>query len=181
MSLVDKTYKSEDIIVLFNQTFFDAYNTKLVRGEDEPIYLPATDSVPYHQIVFAHGFYASAMHEIAHWCVAGPKRRLLEDFGYWYEPDGRTELVQAEFEKVEIRPQSYEWILSVSAGLPFSVSCDNLNGDFEPDRLAFMRKVHQEVMLILEQGLPTRVGMLSQALRSFYGQSTLSPEQFIVA
>ncbi|GAM69307.1 transporting ATPase [Vibrio sp. JCM 19236] len=26
------------------------------------------------------------MHEIAHWCVAGPKRRLLEDFGYWYEP-----------------------------------------------------------------------------------------------
>lgn len=64
MSLVDKTYKSEDIIALFNQTFFDAYNTKLVRGEDEPIYLPATDSVPYHQIVFAHGFYASAMHEI---------------------------------------------------------------------------------------------------------------------
>ena len=132
MSLVDKTYKSEDIIALFNQTFFDAYNTKLVRGEDEPIYLPATDSVPYHQIVFAHGFYASAMHEIAHWCVAGPKRRLLEDFGYWYEPDGRTELVQAEFEKVEIRPQSYEWILSVSvSGVPFSVSCDNLNGDFE--------------------------------------------------
>ena len=87
------------------------------------------------------------MHEIAHWCVAGPKRRLLEDFGYWYEPDGRTELVQAEFEKVEIRPQSYEWILSVSAGLPFSVSCDNLNGDFEPDRLGFMRKVHKEVML----------------------------------
>lgn len=181
MSLVDKIYKPEDIIDLFNHTFFDVYNTKLVRGDDEPIYLPATDSVPYHQIVFAHGFYASAMHEIAHWCVAGPERRLREDFGYWYEPDGRTERVQAEFEKVEIRPQSYEWILSVSAGLPFSVSCDNLNGDFEPDRFAFMGKVHQEVMLILEQGLPNRVDMLSQALRSFYDQPTLSPEQFIVA
>ena len=54
-----------------------------------------------------------------------------------------------EFEKVEVRPQAYEWILSVSAGFPFTVSCDNLDGEFEPDRLAFMRKVHKEVGDIL--------------------------------
>ncbi|OEF23707.1 elongation factor P hydroxylase [Vibrio rumoiensis 1S-45] len=174
------THKPDDIISIFNRTFFDAYNTKLVRGNDEPIYLPANADVPYHQVIFAHGFYASAMHEIAHWCVAGAKRRLLEDFGYWYEPDGRTEQVQAEFEKVEIRPQAYEWILSVSAGLPFSVSCDNLNGDFEPDRLAFMAKVHQEVEQILLQGLPLRVQMLSDALRNFYQTPEITLSQFII-
>ncbi len=170
----------EAIIAVFNRTFFSSYNTQLVRGDDEPIYLPADDNVDYHRIIFAHGYFASAMHEIAHWCVAGPERRLLEDFGYWYEPDGRTEQVQAEFEKVEIRPQAYEWILSMSAGFPFSVSCDNLNGDFEPDRLGFMAKVHQEVMQILQQGLPTRVAMLSEALRDYYQTPPLKAEQFIV-
>lgn len=170
----------QDLIKIFNDTFFAEYNTKLELGNDEPIYLPADDAAPYHRIVFARGFYASAMHEIAHWCVAGPQRRLLEDFGYWYEPDGRTEQVQAEFEKVEIRPQAYEWILSLSAGFPFTVSCDNLNGDFEPDRLAFMAKVHQEVVSIFEQGIPPRVKKLSQALREFYQVPELQLCQFEV-
>lgn len=170
----------QDLIKIFNDTFFAEYNTKLELGNDEPIYLPADDAAPYHRIVFARGFYASAMHELAHWCVAGPERRLLEDFGYWYEPDGRTEQVQAEFEKVEIRPQAYEWILSLSAGFPFTVSCDNLNGDFETDRLAFMAKVHQEVVSIFEHGIPPRVKQLSQALREFYQVPELQLCQFEV-
>ncbi|WP_089137616.1 elongation factor P hydroxylase [Vibrio rumoiensis] len=180
MSTTKPSHTPEDIISIFNQTFYSSYNTLLVRGEDEPIYLPADENVDYHRIIFAHGFFASAMHEIAHWCVAGPERRLLEDFGYWYEPDGRTAEVQAEFEKVEIRPQAYEWILSVSAGFPFSVSCDNLNGDFEPDRLSFMTKVQQEVVNILEQNLPVRVAMLSNALQSHYQTPPLKAEQFVV-
>lgn len=171
----------QDLIRIFNNTFLADYNTKLELGGDEPIYLPADEKIPHHRIIFARGFYASGMHEIAHWCVAGPKRRLLEDFGYWYEPDGRTEQVQAEFEKVEIRPQAYEWILSQSAGFPFTVSCDNLNGDFEPDRLAFMAKVHAEVMSILATGLPPRVKMLSDALRDFYSTPELIPQHFEVA
>ncbi|MCG9683607.1 elongation factor P hydroxylase [Vibrio sp. Isolate23] len=170
----------QDLIDIFNATFLDEYNTRLELGGDEPIYLPAGDNQPNHRIIFARGFYASALHEVAHWCVAGPKRRLLEDFGYWYEPDGRTEAVQAEFEKVEIRPQAYEWILSLSAGFPFTVSCDNLNGEFEPDRLAFMHKVHKEVGRIFEQGLPLRVCMLSEALRSFYQQPELDYSMFKV-
>ncbi len=174
------SHQYNDLIHIFNQTFFAKYNTKLELGGEEPIYLPADEHVDYHRIIFARGFYASAMHEIAHWCVAGAERRLLEDFGYWYHPDGRSEQVQAEFEKVEIRPQAYEWILSVSAGFPFNVSCDNLSGDFEPDRLAFMHKVHREVMMILEQGLPERVSMLSQALRAFYQTPPLSAENFFV-
>ncbi|MDW6001499.1 elongation factor P hydroxylase [Vibrio mangrovi] len=173
-------HQYQDLINIFNCTFSGRYNTRLVSGDDEPIYLPAGGPVSYHRIIFAHGFYASALHEIAHWCVAGPERRLLEDFGYWYEPDGRTREVQAAFELVEVRPQAYEWILSVSAGFPFSVSCDNLNGDFEPDRLQFMEKVHREVMQILREGLPERVGLLAEELRIFYQTEPLSPALFVV-
>ncbi|GAK87064.1 putative transporting ATPase [Vibrio ponticus] len=67
---------------------------------------------------------------------------------------------------------------SLSAGFPFNVSCDNLNGDFEPDRLAFMAKVHAEVLSILEQGIPPRVKMLSEAMRSFYHVEPLTAEMF---
>ncbi len=174
------THAYQDLITIFNKTFLEPYNTKLELGGDEPIYLPADEDSPHHRIIFARGFYASALHEIAHWCVAGPERRLLEDFGYWYEPDGRTEEVQAEFEKVEVRPQAYEWILSKSAGFPFTVSCDNLHGDFEPDRLGFMHKVHNEVLSILATELPPRVKMLSEALRNFYQTKPLEASDFIV-
>ncbi|CAK6714582.1 conserved hypothetical protein [Vibrio harveyi] len=173
-------HEYQDLITIFNDTFLESFNTKLELGGDEPIYLPADEAHPHHRIIFARGFYASALHEIAHWCVAGPERRLLEDFGYWYEPDGRTAEVQAEFEKVEVRPQAYEWILAKSADFPFNVSCDNLHGDFEPDRLGFMHKVHNEVMGILENGLPPRVQMLSDALRAFYQTKPLETSDFIV-
>lgn len=174
------THQYQDLIAIFNQTFFTDYQTQLELGGDEPVYLPADEQTPYHRIIFARGFYASALHEIAHWCVAGPERRLLEDFGYWYEPDGRSAQVQAEFERVEVKPQAYEWILAQSAGFPFSVSCDNLHGDHEPDRLVFMHKVHQQVLGILKTGLPPRVARLSQALRAFYHTPPLSADQFIV-
>ncbi|MDN3610651.1 elongation factor P hydroxylase [Vibrio ostreicida] len=170
----------KDLITIFNVTFLAEYNTRLERGGQEPIYLPANELAMNHRIFFANGFYASALHEIAHWCVAGPERRLLEDFGYWYEADGRTRDRQAEFEKVEVRPQAYEWIFSLSAGFAFSVSCDNLNGDFEPDRFAFMKKVHREVEGLFEQGFPDRVLRFSQALRAFYRTPKLTFSMFEV-
>ncbi len=39
-------------------------------------------------------FFASALHEISHWCVAGKARREQVDFGYWYCPDGRDAMTQ---------------------------------------------------------------------------------------
>ena len=101
-------------------------NTELVAGDDEPIYLPADAEHRHHRIVFAHGFYASALHEIAHWLVAGAKRRDQEDYGYWYCPDGRDKAQQLAFEQVEVKPQAIEWALSVAAGFNFNVSVDNL-------------------------------------------------------
>ncbi len=71
-----------------------------------------------------------------------------------------------KFEKVEIRPQAYEWIIATSAGFPFNVSCDNPTRRFwARSGLAFMNKVHSGSRGYLWVGLPPRVKMLSEALR----------------
>ncbi|WP_432695824.1 elongation factor P hydroxylase [Marinobacterium sp. YM272] len=167
----------KELIQLFNGLFLQSYNTELVIGDDEPIYLPADAEYSHHRIIFAHGFFASALHEIAHWCVAGAKRRTLVDFGYWYKPDGRTEAEQTEFERVEVQPQAYEWILSESAGHRFNFSADNLSAGLGAST-DFMRKVHARVLDLLEQGLPPRVEALSSELRAFYGTPALSADRF---
>ncbi|MFO6424862.1 elongation factor P hydroxylase [Motilimonas sp. KMU-193] len=170
-------HRYQDLIRLFEQCFLRSENTQLVAGEDEPIYLPADQHHPHHRIIFAHGFFASALHEISHWCIAGKARRQLVDFGYWYEPDGRTAQQQAEFEKVEIKPQAVEWGLAASCGFAFAVSCDNLSG-IEIDRLGFQHQVYDQVLKYLEQGFPPRAQTLMQALAQFYGVAPLTPASF---
>ena len=169
----------DDIIHIFDKTFFERFNTKLIKGDDEPIYLPANEQCDYHQIVFAHGFYASALHEISHWCIAGAKRRLLEDFGYWYEPDGRDAQQQKQFEQVEIKPQAVEWALCVATGKSFNVSADNLDGA-APDIKGFKNAVYQQVELYLHHGFPSRAMTLIEQLASFYGtQLPLTSDDFL--
>jgi len=168
----------QELVEIFDRCFLDEFNTRLIKGDDEPIYLPADDEHPFNRIVFAHGYYASGMHEISHWCIAGHERRKLVDFGYWYCPDGRDALTQSQFEDVEVKPQALEWLLCVAAGFPFNVSCDNLSGDVEPDRIAFQRRVHGQVMHYLEQGIPERPARLIGALREYYHVPPLTAEQF---
>lgn len=167
----------QDLIHIFESTFFKSYQTQLVCGGDEPIYLPADEDHRAHRIIFAHGFFASALHEIAHWLVAGAERRLLEDFGYWYEPDGRSAVQQAEFEKVEIVPQAIEWALAVSCGFKFDVSVDNLSG-IEIDRLGFKHKVHQQVQHYLNDGFSPRTTALITACAKFYQVAPLTLAMF---
>ncbi|HBO24004.1 MAG TPA: elongation factor P hydroxylase [Providencia sp.] len=168
----------QQLINIFDECFGAEYNTKLVKGDDEPIYLPADETISYHRIVFAHGFFTSALHEISHWCIAGEARRQQVDYGYWYCPDGRDAKTQCDFEVVEIKPQAFDWLFCVAVGIPFNVSCDNLEGDFEPDRIAFMRKVHAQVMLYLENGIPERPLRFVNALQSFYNTPPLCAEAF---
>ncbi|MFD2166247.1 elongation factor P hydroxylase [Thalassotalea euphylliae] len=160
----------QDIISIFDSTFYQAYNTRLIKGDDEPIYLPADQTCDFHRIVFAHGFYASALHEIAHWCIAGPERRLLEDFGYWYVPDGRNDEQQKAFEQVEVKPQAVEWALCAAANKRFNISADNLDGA-EPDIEGFKAKVFEQVKSYLHNGFPARAQMLMASLVKFYGTS----------
>ncbi|GAB6069947.1 elongation factor P hydroxylase [Thiomicrorhabdus hydrogeniphila] len=160
----------ETLVNLFNQIFIPSYNTQLICCEEEPIYRPADETHPHHRIIFAHGFFASALHEISHWCVAGKERRLLEDFGYWYEPDGRSEERQAEFEKVEVKPQALEWIFSKSADFEFHFSADNISLNNQPSP-AFKQAVYQQVQYFLKNGLPTRAKMWSDSLLTHYRSS----------
>lgn len=163
------------LIALFNQTFA-GLNTILVKGDGEPLYLPATDHKPA-QVIFANGYFASAMHELAHWCLAGDERRKLEDYGYWYCPDGRDAKQQADFEKVEIKPQAIEWALMAAAGRAFRVSTDNLNG-VEPDRLGFQHKVYDQVRAYLDAGFPPRAQLLINELHHHYQTAPLQLADF---
>ncbi len=157
----------EDLINIFNGLFSSTENTRLVRGDDEPIYLPANENYPFSQIIFAHGFYASALHEIAHWCIAGEQRRQLIDYGYWYAPDGRSKEQQQVFEQVEVKPQALEWVLSKACNKPFRVSVDNLNGEVT-DSMPFKKAVYHQVLRYCEQGLPERARLLFLDLSDFY-------------
>jgi elongation factor P hydroxylase len=178
--MLQENHTTESLIKLFNQTFLESYNTELICCEEEPIYRPADDQHPHHRIIFAHGFFASALHEIAHWCVAGKERRLLEDFGYWYEPDGRSEQRQAEFEKVEIRPQAFEWIFAQSAGFQFHFSADNLALNNQPSD-KFKQAVYQQVKTLMNEGFPERVKMWSDSLIKYYrSDKPLSLEEFVL-
>ncbi|HEX5515705.1 MAG TPA: elongation factor P hydroxylase [Gammaproteobacteria bacterium] len=163
-----------DLIRLFNDEFRQADNTILVRGEDEPIYLPADQDHPHHRVIFAHGFYASALHEVAHWCIAGAARRQLVDYGYWYRPDGRNAAEQVEFERVEARPQALEWAFSIAAGFRFNVSADNLSG-LPVDLAAFRRRVYQELRNYAERGFPPRGQRFMTRLQEFYGTTFRLP------
>ncbi|ALS97708.1 elongation factor P hydroxylase [Lacimicrobium alkaliphilum] len=172
------THHYQDLIRLFDGQFAASHNTRLIKGDDEPVYLPADAAIPYHRIIFAHGFYASALHEIAHWCLAGPRRRLLEDYGYWYCPDGRNAEQQAEFEQVEIKPQAIEWAFCIASGKEFKVSTDNLNG-VEPDRAAFTARVQAQALSYLESGFPERARQFIQALQRFYATPCIGVKDFI--
>ena len=117
-----------DWLILHFNHWFSHHNVTLVKGDVEPEYFPATNGQPA-KIQFAHGFLNSALHEISHWSIAGTKRRLLSDLGYWYAPDGRSAEQQALFEQVEVKPQAIEWLFATALGLKFRVSLDNLTGD----------------------------------------------------
>jgi elongation factor P hydroxylase len=167
----------QDLISLFDECFALKYNTLLVKGDKEPLYLPAQKSQPA-QLIFAHGFFSSALHECAHWLIAGEERRKLVDFGYWYEPDGRSAQQQQLFQQVEVKPQALEWIFSQAANSRFRVSIDNLNGE-ESETESFKEAVYQQVLSYCREGLSERAQTFREALCRFYGTDfNLKPDDF---
>lgn len=166
------THRLEDVIALFDGLFQDTYNTRLIRGGDEPLYRPADDLCPYHRVIFARGYYASALHEIAHWCIAGAWRREREDYGYWYLPDGRDGQQQRAFENAEVAPQALELLFSEACGLNFHVSVDNLSA-VEVDREGFRRRVETRAVRFVAEGMPKRASAFRRALAVLYAGGSL--------
>ena len=129
---------------IFGACFAESMRTRLLGGGEEPLYQPAKSSDDYHQIIFRSDYAASALHEVSHWCIAGERRRQQLDYGYWYEPDGRSVAQQRVFESVEARPQALEWLF--------------------PFQLAVWQAVHR----YLANGLPTRAAVFWRALQKYY-------------
>ncbi|MDX1464549.1 MAG: elongation factor P hydroxylase [Halomonas sp.] len=161
------SHRLEDVIALFDGLFQPTFKTRLVRGGDEPLYLPADEASPWHRVIFARGFFASALHEVSHWCIAGARRRELEDYGYWYLPDGRDADQQRQFESVEVAPQALERLFAEACALPFNVSVDNL-GEVRVDREGFRARVEARSERYQREGLPARAAAFRRALTAFY-------------
>ena len=99
-----QTLDAPQVMCLFNREFAVSDKTELIGGAAEPYYQPGSP----HRIYFRADYLRSALHEVAHWCVAGRRRRDLPDYGYWYSPDGRHADQQQAFFTVEARPQAIE-------------------------------------------------------------------------
>ncbi|MDM3872626.1 elongation factor P hydroxylase [Porticoccus sp. W117] len=162
---------------LFNQLFLGTMSTRLIGGAEEPLYLPADDTCPYHRLYYREDYLSSALHEIAHWCIAGNERRLQVDFGYWYNPDGRTAQQQQQFEQVEVKPQAVEWHLSVAAGQRFHLSADNLHGEAGASD-SFADAVCQQAQQYCAKGLPQRAQTLVEALQQHLGTPLCEPQRY---
>jgi len=174
--LRDMEKDSRQLEDIFQSVFFAEYNTIMVGGAQEPLYRPADDAYPHHRIFYREDYFSSALHEVAHWCVAGAERRKLMDFGYWYQPDGRTADQQREFENVEVKPQALEWIFSVAAGVAFRPSADNLSAsDAEAvgPSSAFLCALERLATRYCSDGLPDRAAAFARALSDFYGTADI--------
>ena len=147
---------------LFWQAVGKDFRTRLLMGGSEPSYHPGTAHAPA-TIVYAHGFFASALHEIAHWCVAGRRRCQLHDFGYWYEPDGRPVDRQQAFEAAEITPQALEKLFHHAAGTVFHASADNIAAG-PADAARFAAAVTQRANIFWATGMPPRARRWYDAL-----------------
>jgi len=164
---LDSGFHSEHLEWVFAECFADKLHTRLQGGADEPLYQPALRQGNPHVLYYRADYFASALHEVAHWCIAGVERRLQVDFGYWYAPDGRSTTEQLAFESVESKPQALEWYFAKACGYRFRVSVDNLDGvsGALPDSSGFCRQVYEQVLCWQRDGLPGR------AAEFFYGLS----------
>ena len=148
---------------LFNREFAVSDETELIAGAAEPYYQPGAP----HRVYFRADYVRSALHEIAHWCVAGARRRQLPDYGYWYSPDGRDAEQQQAFFAVEARPQAIERYFCEAAGIPFSPSVDSVGADIEPQQLhRFEARIEEWCDQFAQSGLPSRAARFVTALRS---------------
>ena len=174
----DERFEAKRLEKVFNHCFSQRWRTRLVGGASEPLYRPAAAADDYHLLLYRNDFFASALHEVAHWCIAGAQRRQQVDFGYWYAPDGRSPEQQQAFQAVEYKPQALEWWFSRACGYCFQVSVDNLDAlqGTIPETGRFARRVLAQALSWQRSGLPHRAGTFFAALSKEFG-TRLAPDQ----
>jgi hypothetical protein len=146
-----------------NRAVLLAHGTRLVGGFPEPFYRAALGN-SLSEVQFTRDHERSALHELAHWCIAGAARRRVDDYGYWYEPDGRTARQQARFFEVEIKPQALEKHFCNALDIPFEVSVDNLGNTGVDGVDDFKTSVDRQYARYAATGLPERAAVLYDCL-----------------
>ena len=140
--------KAKGIESVFNACFSQQYGVVLQGGAVEPMYHP--DKLgKIAKIFYREDYVSSALHEVAHWCIAGPERRSMLDFGYSYCPPPRNYEEQQQFFSFEKKVQALEWVFSEAGKICFHPSADNLEAttkDFERD--LFVEKLKACELLI---------------------------------
>ena len=176
----------DTLVKLFNGCFAESLNTRLVKGGSEPLYLPAGmadgnwGATDYHRVIFTRDYAASALHEIAHWLVAGETRRLQLDYGYWYVPDGRNPEQQRSFERAEVTPQALEWLLNVACGRRFRISADNLEMGLGASD-GFKIAIRNRALRYCREGANRRARTLIAALSSRFGVTDVyRPDHYLL-
>lgn len=124
-----RSLSDKQIAGCFNSTLGLRYRVRLIGGAHEPLYQPGDPD--WALIRYKLDYPASALHELAHWCIAGHARRKQVDYGYWYDPPPRTESAQVRFAAVELPVQALESILARACERPFQVSVDDVDGSPE--------------------------------------------------
>ncbi len=158
-----EAFDAHQLTRLFNSVFAVSDKTALIGNAAEPYYQPGSP----HRIYFRSDYLRSALHEVAHWCVAGARRRRLPDYGYWYSSDGRNADQQQAFFAVEARPQAIERCFCGAIGIPFSPSIDNVGAQIEDQHLrCFEARIQERCDQFARAGLPPRAARFVTALRS---------------
>ena len=155
-----------DWIEHLNREVMPALQIRLVGGFPEPFYQAPSGKVSA-EVQFTRDYERSALHELAHWCIAGAARRLHDDYGYWYEPDGRTGSQQQLFFKVEVKPQALEKHFCDALGIAFDVSVDNLENVDIDGVETFKRDVERQYTHYASTGLPERASVIYQCLQQW--------------
>jgi elongation factor P hydroxylase len=138
-----------------NNTVLNHHGTRLLGGFPEPYYKAATTGSPA-EVQFTRDYERSALHELGHWCIAGQQRRLINDYGYWYVPDGRSDEQQRLFYDVETKPQAVEKHFCTALGVSFEVSADNLDNYSRADMDKFSERVNEQYRRYQADGFPPR-------------------------
>ena len=154
------------IAAVFNREFADSHRTVMVGGSVEPLYLPVRGVEPA-LVAYTRDYPASALHEAAHWCLAGPSRRQRRDYGYWYLPGPRNPEQRRAFFAAELDVQALEAEFARVARVKFVVSADDFDAPtHELD--AFVQRVWERNALLRRQ-LPPRAAQLHAALAAEVG------------
>ncbi|WP_036547694.1 elongation factor P hydroxylase [Nitrincola lacisaponensis] len=151
--------------------FADILPNLTIQGDAEEPFYQAPTANTRAILYFRSNYPRSLLHEISHYCLAGDRRRGLDDFGYWYAPCGRTAEQQQRFEVVEARPQGLEKAMCEIVGLKFSPSLDDFSG--RPPSESFLQELEIAYQEMRVNPPPTANNVLS-GLTSYWKSNGLA-------